>query len=141
MSAGNDNAMKEFMNGNGVCVRLRLVSMYVFPNAVSDNVRVRMRGARCTAGKTATQREPVQARLVREAHQETAVERRSVWSGGRQDVRRVHERWFQKKQRKESGTGIGTRTKDGYHEGASKTEKKTRRRLSTTKLEGGIRTG
>ena len=52
--------------------------MYMFPNAVSDNVRGRMRGARCTAGKTATQREPVQARPVREAHQETAVERRSV---------------------------------------------------------------
>ena len=51
-----------------------MVSMYVFPNAVSDNVRVRMRGARCTAGKTATQREPVPARPVREAHLKTAVE-------------------------------------------------------------------
>ena len=28
------------MNGNNVCARLRLVSMYVFPKAVSDNVRV-----------------------------------------------------------------------------------------------------
>ena len=29
------------MNGNDVCARLRLVSMFVFPNAVSENVRVR----------------------------------------------------------------------------------------------------
>ena len=65
--------MEECRNGNNVlcesmcqCAwfRKRLATMCVF----------RMRGARCTAGQTATQREPAPARPEREAHPETAVE-------------------------------------------------------------------
>ena len=39
-SARKHDSMEECMNGNDVCARLRLVSMCVFPKAVSDNVRV-----------------------------------------------------------------------------------------------------
>ena len=91
-SARKDDMMEECMNGNNVCARLRLVSMCVFLKAWCE-----------MHGGTNNNAEETSANTTRKRSSPgDCGQRRSVWSGGRQDVLRMHSRWFHKKQRGES---------------------------------------
>ena len=94
--------MEECMNDNNVCARLRLVSMCVFPKAVSDNVRV-LKSVVQDARLDKQQRRWNQCNTTgKRSPPGDYGESRSVWSEDRQDVPRMHGQWFQKKQREES---------------------------------------
>ena len=94
--------MEECMNGNNVCARLRLVSICVFPKVVAtmcvfSKAWCKMHGwinsnAEGTSANTTEKKSPPG----------DYGESRSVWSGDRHDVLRMHGQWFQKKKRAES---------------------------------------
>ena len=102
-SARKDDMMEECMNGNKVCARWRLVSMCVFPKAVRGNVHISesvvqdARQDRTSASTTGERRPP-----------RDYGGRCNVWSGGWEDVLRMHRTGIgsvhsvQKKQRREN---------------------------------------
>ena len=75
-----------------VCFRKRLATMYVFSKAWC-----KMHG-----GKNSNVEETNASTTGKRSPPGDCGRRRSVWSGGRQDVQRMHRRWFQKKQCGES---------------------------------------
>ena len=87
------------MNGNNVCARVfrkRLATMCVFSNAWCKMHGWTNSDAEGTGASTTGKRSPPG----------DCGESRSVWSRDRQDVLRMHGRWFQKKQHRESQNRI-----------------------------------